>query len=75
MGRWPCGIWQTGWPRGSDAAARPKSAAERRGVVPLLQSEDGVATFFREHRGQPFASSVLMEPISRRFRGAVDAFV
>jgi len=27
-----------------------------------------VAYFFREHRGQPFASSALMESISKRFR-------
>jgi hypothetical protein len=43
--------------------------------VPGLQTEGAVATFFREHRGQPFASSALMEPISQRFRAAVDAFV
>jgi len=43
--------------------------------VPGLQSEGGVVHFFREHRGQPFASSALMEPISKRFRAAVDAFV
>jgi hypothetical protein len=43
--------------------------------VPALQTAGGVATFFREHRGQPFASSALMEPISQRFRAAVDAFV
>src|SRR5262249_53334567 len=42
--------------------------------VPGLQSEGGVVHFFREHRGQPFASSVLMEPISKRFRAAVMAF-
>jgi hypothetical protein len=35
----------------------------------------GPHLFFREHRGQPFASAVVMEPISRRFRAAVDAFV
>ena len=43
--------------------------------VPGLQSEGGVVHFFREHRGQPFASAVVMEPISKRFRAAVDAFV
>jgi len=43
--------------------------------VPGLQSEGGVVHFFREHRGQPFASAAVMEPISRRFRAAVEAFV
>jgi hypothetical protein len=43
--------------------------------VPGLQSAGGVVHFFREHRGQPFASAVVMEPISKRFRAAVDAFV
>jgi hypothetical protein len=43
--------------------------------VPGLQSEGGVVHFFREHRGQPFASSALMDPITKRFRAAVDAFV
>src|SRR5437867_3737912 len=43
--------------------------------VPGLQSEGSVVYFFREHRGQPFASSALMHPITKRFRAAVDAFV
>ena len=43
--------------------------------VPGLQYESGVAAFFRGHRGQPFASSALMEPISKRFVAAVHAFV
>ncbi|PYO02893.1 MAG: hypothetical protein DMD91_03065, partial [Candidatus Rokuibacteriota bacterium] len=33
--------------------------------VPQLQYEGGVAHFFRSHRGHPFASSVLMDPISK----------
>jgi len=33
--------------------------------VPPLQYDGGVATFFRKHRGRPFASSVLMAPISQ----------
>ncbi len=41
--------------------------------VPSLQSEGRVATFFREHRGQPFASSALMEPISQRYGRRVRA--
>src|SRR5262245_39142195 len=43
--------------------------------VPGLQYEGGVAAFFRQHRGQPFASSALMEPISTRFVASIHAFV
>jgi hypothetical protein len=43
--------------------------------VPSLQYDGGVATFFRKHRGHPFASSVLMAPISRAFIAAIEAFV
>ena len=43
--------------------------------VPGLQYESGVAAFFRRHRGQPFASSVLMDPISKGFVAAIHAFV
>ena len=43
--------------------------------VPGLQYESGVAAFFRRHRGQPFASSALMEPISKTFVAAIHAFV
>lgn len=35
--------------------------------VPQLQREAGVASFFRFHRGHAFASSVLMDPISKAF--------
>lgn len=35
--------------------------------VPKLQRDKDVAWFFRGHRRQPFASSALMAPISRRF--------
>ncbi len=42
--------------------------------VPRLQSERGVVAFFRYHRGHPFASSALMEPISRAFIRALEAF-
>jgi len=42
---------------------------------PTLQTERGVAAFFRFHRGQPFASSALMEPISAAFIRQVEAFV
>lgn len=43
--------------------------------VPRLQYDGGVATFFRKHRGHPFASSVLMAPISHAFITAIEAFV
>ncbi len=43
--------------------------------VPGLQYESGVAAFFRRHRGQPFASSALMDPISKAFVAAMHAFV
>jgi hypothetical protein len=43
--------------------------------VPGLQYESGVAAFFRHHRGHPFASSVLMDPISKAFVAAMHAFV
>jgi len=35
--------------------------------VPTLQREKDAAWFFRGHRRQPFASSALMAPMSRRF--------
>jgi hypothetical protein len=43
--------------------------------VPGLQSEGSVAWFFRTHRGQLFASSALMAPMSRAFVAAIEAFV
>ena len=42
--------------------------------VPRLQREAGVAGFFRFHRGHRFASSVLMDPISKAFAGKLEAF-
>jgi len=42
--------------------------------VPRLQREAGVASFFRFHRGHRFASSVLMDPISKAFVQKLDAF-
>ncbi len=42
--------------------------------VPRLQREAGVAGFFRFHRGHRFASSVLMDPISKAFVGKLEAF-
>lgn len=35
--------------------------------VPQLQYPGGVASFFQAHRGHPFASSALMDPISKEF--------
>jgi hypothetical protein len=43
--------------------------------VPGLQSEGSVAWFFRTHRGQLFASSALMAPMSKAFVAAIEAFV
>ena len=42
--------------------------------VPALQREGGVATFFRFHRGHRFASSALMDPISKQFVAAMEGF-
>lgn len=43
--------------------------------VPLLQRELDVVSFFRFHRGSPFASSALMDPISKEFIAAITRFV
>ena len=42
---------------------------------PRLQTDRGVAAFFRFHRGATFASSALMDPISKFFIAAVEDFV
>jgi hypothetical protein len=42
---------------------------------PRLQTARGVAAFFRFHRGETFASSALMAPMSTAFIAAVDRFV
>ena len=42
--------------------------------VPQLQREGGVASFFRFHRGYPFASSALMDPISKGFVAEMEDF-
>jgi hypothetical protein len=42
--------------------------------IPVLQREQGVACFFRFHRGNQFASSALMDPISKTFIAALEAF-
>ena len=43
--------------------------------VPRLQCAYGAVSFFRDHRGQPLASSALMSPMSRRFVTELDRFV
>ena len=42
--------------------------------VPQLQWEQGVMGFFRQHLGQPVASSALMAPRSRDFVARIEAF-
>jgi hypothetical protein len=42
--------------------------------VPRLQTEAGAAAFLIKHRGNRFASSVLMDPISKAFTGKLEAF-
>jgi hypothetical protein len=42
--------------------------------VPRLQREGGVAGFFRFHRGHLFASSALMDPISKDFVARLERF-
>jgi len=42
--------------------------------VPKLQHVNGVVWFFRGHRGMPFASSALMDPISKGFVASIHRF-
>jgi hypothetical protein len=42
--------------------------------VPMLQCESGVAKFFRFHRGHTFASSVLMDPMTKAFVASMERF-
>ena len=42
--------------------------------VPRLQCAFAAVNFFREHRGQPLASSALMAPMSRGFVAELDRF-
>ena len=39
--------------------------------VPMLQTGTGTSYFFRKIRGNPVPSSALMEPMTRRFVGAL----
>lgn len=41
---------------------------------PRLQHPAGAAVFFVGHRGHPFASSALMDPMSKGFVAAIDRF-
>jgi hypothetical protein len=43
--------------------------------VPRLQYAGGVVGFFRQHRGQPIASSALMSPLTRDFVASIERFV
>jgi hypothetical protein len=42
--------------------------------VPMLQCESGVAKFFRGHRGHKFASSALMDPMTKAFVASMERF-
>ena len=42
--------------------------------IPALQREQGVVNFFRFHRGHRFASSALMDPISKDFIAALQEY-
>ena len=42
--------------------------------VPRLQTDAGVASFWRFHRGYRFASSVLMDPMSKKFLGKLEDY-
>jgi hypothetical protein len=41
---------------------------------PMLQTGGGVAFFFRKHRGNPVASTMLMAPISHEFVKSIHTF-
>ena len=43
-------------------------------MVPRLQREQEVAGFFRFHRGHRFASSALMEPMSKDFVARMEQY-
>jgi len=42
--------------------------------VPSLQHAGGVVRFFRSQRGQPFASSALLQPMSRDFVASLERY-
>jgi hypothetical protein len=43
--------------------------------VPQLQTERGVACFFKFHRGHRFASSAVMLPMTNAFLASIDGFI
>src|SRR5438128_2596219 len=43
--------------------------------VPALQWEGGVVGFFRRHHGHKFASSALMDPMTKTFVANMESFV
>ena len=43
--------------------------------VPKLMFANGIAQFFRDHRGQPFVSSALMNPMTKDFVRSIHRFV
>ena len=44
-------------------------------LVPQLQYERGISCFFRFHRRYRFASSALMEPMTRAFVASIERFI
>jgi hypothetical protein len=42
--------------------------------VPMLRCESGIAKFFRSRRGHKFASSALMDPMTKAFVAAMECF-
>src|SRR5512139_1105360 len=42
--------------------------------VPILQTEGGIAWFFRQVHGHKFASSALMAPMTRKFVESIEGF-
>lgn len=43
--------------------------------VPRLMYETGIVGFFKHHRGFPFVSSALMDPMTKDFVAAIHRFV
>ena len=43
--------------------------------VPKLQYASGIVGFFKYHRGFPFVSSALMDPMTRGFVAGIEKFV
>jgi len=43
--------------------------------VPVLQAVEGVLKFIRIHRGDPVASTAMVEPITRRFVESIERYV